>query len=182
MIVQQVTGLTLAQALALRVFGPLGLSQTSYPYVVPLPSPSPTPCDVDFHSHAVEALPLISPTSLAGSGAVVSVLDDLARWARELGEGTLIGPQLQQERVQRSRPATNGPHYDRYGLGLGMLRGWQGHTGSGLGFQAAAFYDPRTAATIAVLVNATPSGAAAPAELNYAEEIVLALSEVVAAR
>ena len=37
MIVQQLTGLTLAQVLALRVFGPLGLAQTSYPYVVPLP-------------------------------------------------------------------------------------------------------------------------------------------------
>ncbi|MFO1305352.1 MAG: serine hydrolase domain-containing protein [Burkholderiales bacterium] len=180
-VAQQLTGLTLAQALALRVFGPLGLAQTSYPYVVPLPAPHPTPYDVDFASHALDVTPLISPTSLAGSGAMVSTLDDLARWARELGEGTLIGPQLQQERTRRSRTATNGPHYDRYGLGLGILHGWQGHTGSGLGFQAATFYDPRTAATITVLVNATPSGAA-PADLNYAEEIFLELSEVVATR
>jgi D-alanyl-D-alanine carboxypeptidase len=181
MIVQQLTGLTLAQALATRVFAPLGLSQTSYPYAVPLPSPHPTPYDVDFATHALEDLPLISPTALAGSGAMVSTLDDLSRWARELGEGTLIGPALQQERTRRSRPATNGPHYDRYGLGLGILHGWQGHTGSGIGFQAATFYDPRTAATIAVLVNATPSGAAPP-DLNYAEDIFLALSDVVATR
>ena len=181
MIAEKLTGLTLAQALALRIFGPLGLGGTSYPYVVPLPAPHPTPYDVDYASHALEVLPLISPTALAGSGAMVSTLDDLSRWARELGEGTLIGPQLQEERTRRSRPATNGPHYDRYGLGIGILHGWQGHTGSGLGFQVATFYDPRTTSTIAVLVNATPSGAA-PADLNYAEEIFLALSEVVASR
>ncbi len=50
---------------------------------------------------------------------------------------------------------TNGPHYDRYGLGIGILDGWLGHTGNGIGFTAATFYDPRTKATIAVLVNST---------------------------
>jgi hypothetical protein len=53
--------------------------------------------------------------------------------------------------------------------------------GNGIGLLAAAFYDPRTKATIAVLVNATAS-VGAPSELNFAEQIFLALAEVVATR
>ena len=134
----------------------------------------PSPYEVDYVTHAIDDQPFISPTSLAGSGAMVSTLDDMQVWAQALGDGRLIGAQLQQQRIDRSRPATNGPHYDRYGLGIGILDGWLGHTGNGIGFQAAAFYDPRTKATIAVLVNATAS-AGAPANLNFAEEIFLAL-------
>jgi D-alanyl-D-alanine carboxypeptidase len=181
MIVEQLTGLPLDQALALRIFQPLGLAHTSYPYTVPLPEPHPTPYEVDDRSHALEVLPLINPTSLAGAGAIVSTLEDMLTWARALGTGSLIGPQLQQQRMDRSRPATNGPLYDRYGLGIGLRKGWWGHTGFGIGFTAAAFFDPRTESSIAVLVNSTPSPDA-PAELNYSQEIFEALAEVVATR
>lgn len=75
---------------------------------------------------------------------------------------------------------TNGPEYDSYGLGIGILEGWWGHTGSGFGFQAATFYDPRTLATIAVLVNSTPSGGRE--NLNVAEQIFVALADVVEGR
>lgn len=180
MIVEQLTGMSVAQALAVRVFAPLGLAHTSYPYTVPLPSPHPMPYAVDYATRALDDQPLINPTSLAGSGAITSTLADMQAWAQALGDGRLIGAQLQQERIARSRPATNGPHYERYGLGIGILDGWWGHTGNGIGFTAAAFYDPRTKATIAVLVNATAS--AAPANLNFAEEIFLALAGVVATR
>ena len=107
--------------------------------------------------------------------------DSPAQMEVALGDGRLVGPQLQQQRIDRSRPATNGPHYDRYGLGIGMLDGWLGHTGNGIGFTAATFYDPGTKGTIAVLVNATAS-AKAPPDLNFAEEIFLALADVVATR
>jgi D-alanyl-D-alanine carboxypeptidase len=181
MIVERLTGLPLAQALALRIFAPLGLAHPSYPYTVPLPDPHPTPYEVDYATRALEVLPFINPTSLAGAGAIVSTLEDMLTWARALGTGSLVGPQLQQQRMDRSRPATNGPLYDRYGLGIGLRNGWWGHTGFGIGFTAAAFYDPRTGSSIAVLVNATPSREA-PAELNYAQEIFEALAEVVATR
>ncbi len=84
-------------------------------------------------------------------------------------------------RIARSRVVTNGPEYDRYGLGIGILKGWWGHTGSGIGWQAATFYDPGTRATIAVLVNATPSGTPRK-DLNFAQEIFSALAAVVAQR
>lgn len=178
MIVEQRLGTTLAHALQTRIFAPLGLTGTSYPYVTALPSPHPDPYEVDYDTGAVERLPDLNPTSLAGAGAMVSTLDDMQTWAGALGDGRLIGAALQAERVGRSRAVTNGPTYDRYGLGIGILEGWWGHTGSGLGFQLAAFYDPASTATIAVLVNSTPFGG--PPDLNYAEEIFKALAEVVA--
>ncbi len=178
MIVEMLTGVTLAEALEARILAPLALTGTTYPSVVPLPPPYPTPYDVLFATGAAEALDYLNPTALAGSGAMVSTLDDLQTWGQALGDGRLIGAELQVERVNRSRVVTNGPTYDRYGLGIGILKGWWGHTGSGLGFQAATFYDPRTRATIAVAVNATPRDG--PPNLNYAEEMFRALADVVA--
>jgi D-alanyl-D-alanine carboxypeptidase len=180
MVVEKVTGLSLAQALAVRILSPLGLSQTSYPYVLALPEPHPTPYDVDIRTGATEPLPYLSPTGLAGAGAMVSTLDDMQVWGQALGDGRLIGPELQFERINRSRAVTNGPEYDAYGLGIGILDGWWGHTGSGFGFQAATFYDPHTHATIAVLVNATPTGGGR--DLNLAEQVFVALAQVVDSR
>jgi len=77
-----------------------------------------------------------------------------------------------------SRAATNGPEYNLYGLGIGSLHGWWGHTGSGVGFQAATFRDLDTGTTIAVLVNATPTTSPGR-ELNLAQEIFAALANVV---
>ena len=117
---------------------------------------------------------------LAGAGAMVSTLDDMQTWGQALGDGRLIGTELQFERINRSRAVTNGPEYDSYGLGIGILDGWWGHTGTGFGFQAATFYDPHTRSTIAVLVNSTPSGDRL--DLNVAEQIFVALAEVVESR
>ena len=180
MIAEKVMGVTLAEALRTRIFTPLALAGTSYPSTPQLPDPHPTPYDIDINTGVAEELPLISPTSLAGAGAMVSTLDDLQTWAVELGSGSLIGANLQRERIDRSRVVTNGPEYDRYGLGIGTLKGWLGATGSAAGWQAATFYDPRSHATIAVMVNATPSGGRR--DLNMAQEIFEALADIVATR
>ncbi|MEO8507130.1 MAG: serine hydrolase domain-containing protein [Betaproteobacteria bacterium] len=180
MVIERVTGLPLDQVLRTRIFAPLALSGTTYPHVVPLPLPHATPYDVNIVTGVTDQQPLISPTALAGAGAMVSTLDDLSTWALALGDGRLIGPELQHERIERSRVVTNGPEYERYGLGIGILHGWWGHTGSGIGWQAAAFYDPRSGATIAVSINATPNGGRR--DLNLAQEIFSELAGVVATR
>jgi D-alanyl-D-alanine carboxypeptidase len=180
MVIEQVTRQPLGSVLQSRVFTPLGLTGTSYPLTVPLPLPHPTPYAVAVDDGAAEKLPLVSPTGLAGAGAMVSTLADLETWGKALGDGRLIGPELQKERIERSRPVTNGPEYDRYGLGIGILAGWWGHTGSGIGWQAATFYDPRSGTVIAAMVNETPVGGGR--DLNIAQELFEALADVVATR
>ncbi len=178
MIAEKIENRPLAEVLAARIFDPLGQSQTTYPSAVALPDPHPTPYEVIAATGAAEPLPYLNPTSLAGSGAMVSTLADMQVGAAAIGDGRLVGAEL-LARVNQSRPATSGPQYDRYGLGLGILDGWWGHHGDGLGFQAAAFYEPKSLATIAVLVNSTPTGNRP--NLNFAQEIFEGLAAVVAA-
>jgi D-alanyl-D-alanine carboxypeptidase len=180
MVIEAVTGQTLAEQMAARIFAPLGLAGTAYPSEPALPVPFPTPYAVDVNTGAAIELPLISPTSLAGSGAITSTLTDLLRWGDELGSGSLTGSTLAALRRTQSRPATNGPEYANYGLGLGEIDGWWGHTGSGLGYQLACMNDPLSGTTIAVMVNATPEGGRR--DLNFAQEVFEALAEVVATR
>lgn len=178
MVIEALTQQTLGDAMAARIFGPLSLTNTAYPSVATLPDPHPTPYSVAVDTLVAEELPLISPTALAGSGALTSSLADLLAWGAELGSGSLIGTTLQALRKSSSRVVTNGPEYARYGLGIGQIGTWWGHTGSGFGFQVAAMHDTGSGATIAVMVNATPDGGRS--DLNYAQVVFEALADVVA--
>jgi D-alanyl-D-alanine carboxypeptidase len=181
MFVRLRTSEPIAATMQRLIFGPLGLTHTAYPDAIDLPLPHPTPYAVDATTGELEPLPLISPTALAGAGAMTSTLDDLQIWGAALGDGRLIGADLQLARIQRSRVVTSGPEYDRYGLGIGILKGWWGHTGTGFGWQVDTFYDPASHATIAVMVNATPTDTSRR-DLNFAQEIFEAVADVVAQR
>ncbi len=172
MVVEKVTGRPLNEVYRDRIVRPLGLTGTSYPNDATLPSPHPTPYEVDPATGALEEIPPINLSSLGAAGGLVSTLRDLHLWGRALGTGALAGPSLGRLSRRAARPATDGPEYDRYGLGIGQLKGWWGHTGEALGFQAATFYDPRTRAVIAVALNSSQP-------TNVATEIFKALTDVV---
>jgi len=180
LVIEAVTGQPLGEVMTARIFRPLALNGTSYPTPAALPPPAPTPYAVNVNTGESEVLPLISPTALAGSGAITATLPNLLAWGDELGRGSLIGDTLQALRKARSRPATNGPEYDRYGLGIGRIGNWWGHTGSGLGFQIATMNLAARGATISVMVNATPEGGDRR-DLNFAQEVFEALAVVVEA-
>lgn len=178
-ILETVTGQPLADLLAEHIFRPLGLQGTLYPSSPELPPPSPVPYAVELATGLTEALPLISPTSLAGSGAMASTLADLLRWGEALGTGTLLSASLQALRTSRSRAVTNGPEYARYGLGIGEIGNWWGHTGSGLGFQVATMHLASRNMTIAVMVNASPDGGLPRRDFNLAQELFQKLAGLV---
>ena len=179
LVIEAVTGLPLGDVLVAQIFRPLGLTGTSYPSSAALPVPAPTGYAVDIATGAIDDQPLVSPTSLAGSGAIASTLADLLVWGEALGRGTLIGPALQTVRKARARDVTNGPEYDRYGLGIGQIGNWWGHTGSGVGFQVATMYLESRKATVSVMVNASPDGGRR--DLNLAQELFEKLAAVVEA-
>lgn len=172
MVVEQVTGRSLAQVNRARIFRPLGMANTSYIDGLSFAKPQPTPYNVDPATGELEILPESNLSALGASGAIVSTLPDLIRWGRALGTGRLIGPGLLRLREQTARPPTNGPEYDRYGLGIGQLKSWWGHTGEGFGFQAATFFDPTTRSVIAVALNSSQPE-------NVATQIFKALADVV---
>ena len=150
-VIKKVTTRPVGPTLATHIFDPLKLGSTSYLYGTRIPNPRvlgyqgfengrPANFDVNF-------------TSLGASGAMASTAADLRVWGRALVEGTLLPAKLQRQRFVARRP-TNGPEYDRYGLGMGMIDGWWGHTGEGAGFEAAVFHKPGTKSTIVILLNA----------------------------
>lgn len=179
LVIEAVTGLPLGEVLVAKIFRPLGLTGTSYPSSATLAPPAPIGYSVDIATGAIDDQPLVSPTSLAGSGAIASTLTDLLAWGDALGRGTLIGPALQNVRKARARDVTNGPEYDRYGLGIGQIGNWWGHTGSGVGFQVATMYLESRSATVSVMVNASPNGGRH--DLNLAQELFEKLAAVVEA-
>ncbi len=172
MVVEKVAQEVIAETYRKRIFKPLGLRETSYPNNTNIPSPHPTPYDVDPVTGELTEFPVVNLSAFGAAGGLVSTLEDLRRWGKALGNGQLIGSRLQKTRLEHSRPATSGPEYDRYGLGIGELKGWWGHTGEGLGYQAATFYDPKTGAVISVLVNSSRTP-------NVATEVFKALADAV---
>jgi D-alanyl-D-alanine carboxypeptidase len=175
MVAERVTGRPLGALFQAHFIRPLGLRDTSYPQDATIPSPHPTPYDVDPATGEMEEIPPVNLSSLGAAGGLVSSLDDLRRWGRALGSGVLVGPRYQRIREQTASTPNGGPEYDVYGLGMGRLKGWWGHTGEALGFQAATFYNPRTRAVIAVAVNSSQA-------TNVATEIFKALAAAVASQ
>lgn len=152
-VIAKVTGRRVGPALEQGILGPLGLDRTLYLYGTRIPAPG-----VLGYQGVENGRPAkveVSFTGLGASGAMVSTLDDLRRWGEALVDGALLPERLQRQRFV-ARRATNGPEYDRYGLGMGEIDGWWGHTGTGAGFEAAVFHTPgRRDGTIVVLVNAS---------------------------
>jgi len=172
-VAEKVAKMPLAQAYQKFIFDPLGLSETSYPESTAFPSPHPVPYLVNPQTGELGTVtPPLNNSALGAAGAIVSTIDDLLTWGRALGTGELIGSKLQKLRERESRRADDGPEYDLYGLGIGELKGWWGHSGEALGYQAATFYEPISRTTIAVLVNSSQP-------VHVAVEVFKALADVI---
>ena len=150
-VIEHVTGRRVGPALAGSIFEPLGLEETFYLYGTRTPEPRVLGYEGFANGRPTEVT--ANFTALGASGAMASTLADLRRWGKALVDGTLLPKWLQRQRFV-ARPATNGPDYDNYGLGMGEIDGWWGHTGSGVGFEVAVFHTPgRRDDTIVVLLN-----------------------------
>ena len=163
MVAETVTGQPLQQLIDNRILTVLGMNDSEYMTGITLPEPSLDGYFFDDDTDSFE--PLVSnATSLSGAGAMAGTLDDLRKWGAALVGGTLLPAELQRQRFQ-SGPATNGPFYNSYGLGMGEIRNWWGHTGNGVGYQAAVMTEPTTGSQIVVLVNATNANDDVPADI-----------------
>lgn len=155
-LVEVLTGQPFAEVLAERILLPLELGSTSFVTGTKLPRPAVN----GYQGTNDDGVPdnvVISSSGLGFAGAIASTLDDLADWGAALAEGSLLPSSLQQQRfVARSTAGDPGsPVYDAYGLGMGEVAGWWGHTGEGAGFEAAVFHRIDRDETFAVLLNAS---------------------------
>lgn len=167
LIAERVTGVPLATELRRRFFGPLKLDGTWYQAVDkparPLahgyrfagPKLNSTPIDL---SGKVRVAPFRSVvTAAAGAGSIAATSSDVARWARLLYDGEVLGPVMTTVMLDGVADTAGYRPPVPYGLGVQafpiMGRVALGHSGRFLGFRSAVRHLPSEALTIAVLTN-----------------------------
>lgn len=157
MIVEKLRGKPLGQVLQERIFSPLGMANSSYPSGLELPekywrgytlqgSKDEKPLDATHWT----------PTFGAGAGQAVSDLHDLRIWAKALGSGALLKPEMQDFRVQPNPHSTKGTR--SYCFALGSNNGWLEHSGELPGFNTQVAYLPKRDLSIVVMANSDIPG------------------------
>lgn len=150
-VVEAVTGQSIDEVIDERFIKELGLDGTAYlTNDADFPDPHATGYSPGDDGELGADPPLF--TGLGASGAMMSTLDDLHVWAEALGSGALVDEATHAERLEAT-PLSEGPEYDAYGVGIGTLEGWWGHTGEGLGITALAMHDAESGATVVILMN-----------------------------
>lgn len=154
-VIEAVTGRPWPEAVNDRITAPLGLSSVEYGFVNP--SIDATGFQITGPGTS-EELPSVAPEWFGAAGGLTGNIHDLAAWGRELGTGTTLTSEVQQERLGMLGSTLDdpkSPFYDHYGFAIGEIHGWIGHTGNGLGFQALVMHNPEDDQTVAILVNGT---------------------------
>ncbi len=170
-IAETVTGQGLEQLFRTRFFARLPAGSVEYLTTSTLPTPHLNGYYYDDDAQAFEELE-VNGTGFAGAGAMVGTMAGLREWGRLLVSGVLLPKEIHAQRFI-SRPPTNGPIYDSYGLGMGELGGWWGHTGTGLGYQVCVLTEPTTLSSIVIFVNGANEDEDVPAKLARRIQTVL---------
>ncbi len=149
MVVEKVTGMPLGDYLQQNIFGPLGLTQTSYPANGWLPSP---------YAHGYNRAPdgtvydttLWNPSWAGAAGKIVSTVADQRVWAAALGKGSLLRPETQKQRTADGSFVVDGVDY---AFAIFDADGWLGHNGDIPGYTTVTVYMPERDATLVVVAN-----------------------------
>ncbi|MFJ7268959.1 serine hydrolase domain-containing protein [Streptomyces sp. NPDC099050] len=154
LVVEKISGQTLADYIAEEVLRPAGLKNTLFPTGAEFPAPHAQGYTDQTASGKTEDSADWNPSWGWAAGAMISDLTDLRQWAKVVATGRtatgeLLTPATQAERldVVPALPGTG------YGLGIFNVQGWIGHNGSLPGYQSLTVYDPRSQATLVVLLN-----------------------------
>ena len=184
MIIERVTGDSLAAEYRQRIFRPLGLKETRYaPDTVAMPRPFSHGYDVLAAGSFPEDITAISPTIAGAAGAAVSTPDDLETFIRAYLSGRLVPARLVREMKIATPGSLNGTPpsiplekggVGTYGLGLEHYTwshscGTFGHSGSIPGYHPYTFTTADGSRGAAMFLNADvlePQGVIAANEVQ----------------
>ena len=157
LVIEKVTGKSIADNFDERLFTPLGMSETSVPgdsTELPAPYLSGISTQADPEGTVKDATNW-NPSLAFTAGEAISTLDDLHKWAVALGTGEgILPPETQQLRVDSVNTTVppNTPERS-YGMGIVNTGGWLGHTGEIPGYNTVVNYRADTKTAIVVMVN-----------------------------
>ncbi|CAN5714527.1 serine hydrolase domain-containing protein [soil metagenome] len=180
MVIEQIDQKPLSQVFQDRLFGPLGMTDTSFPepaeHTMAAPNLSGLTEQGQPDGLTTDATDW-NPSEAWSAGGVVSTLADLDKWAHALftGEGVLDAEtqQLRRDSILYDLPpltATSG-----YGIGIGDNNGWWGHDGQIPGYTSSLQHNYDTDTTVIVLANSD----IAPPGGNPARSISEAVRDVI---
>jgi D-alanyl-D-alanine carboxypeptidase len=163
-VLRQVTGRPPGEVITEKVVAPLGLTATSYPTSPAMPEPHPTGyvpvlvggdpnAPFDNAASPPRVVNEVNPDVPSTAGAMVSSLDDLRAWGRELGDGTLLSPASQERRIAASARLDGQQLNLGYGLGVLTLNEFLGHDGAIYGYSTIVLRRPQTDTTIVLVAN-----------------------------
>ncbi len=196
LIVEQLTGQSLAEALAARIFVPLGMTHTALQTTEALPEPFArgygradqlamfVGMDGDEAESLAEiATPLadadgvidftpLNPGFAWAAGGCYSIAADLTLWLPALVNGTLISEDLHRERLDLI-PVTDWGNGDAGGYGLGVAAFGEalGHSGTIPGYSTFVLMDRRTGAQQIILTSLSGGGGAGVAAEKLGEAL-----------
>ncbi|AGB25236.1 penicillin-binding protein, beta-lactamase class C [Mycobacterium sp. JS623] len=185
LIAEKIGGRPLAEQFADRLFGPVGLTQTSLPAAddTAMPAPyshgymyggsfyamadEPYPADMQAAARAGTLPPIDytnqNPSYATAAGGAISTADDLAKWMKALVTGTVFNADYQHQwmaSLQAEDP--NAPDGQKYGYGISYQRFGPNaamfyHGGELPGFNSFMGYDPDNDVALVIWTNLTLS-------------------------
>ncbi len=178
-IIEQLTGKSVAENFEERIFEPLGLDDTSFPARDDSSIPDPHPrgyqfgtnvADIDSYAVPPAELPaaldgslppiddtVINPSAFWTAGAVISTPADVADYVEGLVGGELLDERTQELRIASIQP-TDPTKPTGYGYGLVEFRPFlYGHDGQVPGFSTVMAYDLDADITIVIGTNLAAS-------------------------
>ncbi|WP_330331782.1 beta-lactamase family protein [Streptomyces sp. NBC_00536] len=156
LVVEKLSGDTLADYIQEYVVTPAGMHQTLFPKGAEFPEPHAQGYTDQTASGKVEDSADWNPSWGWAAGAMISTLDDLRTWAPTVATGVLpdgkplISAATQKERLDTIKTTIPGAGY---GLGIFRVQGWTGHNGSLPGYETLTIYLPEAKATLVVVLN-----------------------------
>jgi D-alanyl-D-alanine carboxypeptidase len=171
LVVEKVSGQSLASFIEQKILKPEGMTRTVFPAGAKIPSP---------HAHGYFKMPdgkIVDATDWNpswgwASGNMISTLDDMRVWARDLAIGKLISPAMKREQ-QQFLPAPPEGDGALYGLALENQNGWIGHNGNILSYMVYPYYLPSDRITVVVMLN---SGVDIPGSWALMQDITRIIS------
>ncbi len=152
LVIEKVTGQPVETALQQMILDPLGLTNTSWPGdSTDIPEPYPQGFTLQGNTATPD-----NPTNATHwnpswgwtAGELISGMNDLLVYDRALGTGQgLLDTPSQIERL------TSFPGPAGYGIGIGCVDGWVGHTGELPGYNTALYYDTTSDTSVVVQTN-----------------------------
>lgn len=149
LVIKKVTGESVKEVFIERIFQPLGLTHTFWPENIYLPSP--------YHHAYTTGFGTAKDITYWGNswgnsaGILISNIEDLKIWIKELNESKLLTESMKAERIKWVPQNSEGDIF--YGFGLERLSDWIGHPGLITGWNTQIWYHTKKNITIIVTTN-----------------------------